>query len=94
MHTTDLYSEGMAFDARYDLGHNEHVGVLLSSPLKVGKGYADMTLSTGRDYDSDTAYMETYRMNMATGAREWDTGVYGQFNLSDTLKPNLFDLSL
>ena len=86
MHTTDLYSEGMAFDARYDLGHNEHVGVLLSSPLKVRKGYADMTLSTGRDYNSDAAYMETYRMNMASGAHEWDTGVYGQFNLSDTVR--------
>ena len=86
MHTTDLHSEGMAFDARYDLGNNEHIGWLLSSPLKVRKGYADMTLATGRDYNSDKAYMNTYRMNMASNAREWDTGVYGQFNLSETVR--------
>ena len=89
MDTGKLYSDALSFDARYHFGDTEYVGMLLSSPLRVRSGYANLTLPTGRDYYSDTVYNETYRLKMAPEAREWDTGIYGQFNLAENIRAKM-----
>ena len=89
MDTEKLYSEALSFDARYHFNDTEYVGMLLSSPLRVRSGYAQLTLPTGRDYYSDTVYNETHRLKMAPEAREWDSGIYGQFNLAENIRAKM-----
>ena len=89
MQTGKLHSDAFSFDARYHFDDTQYVGMVLSSPLRVRSGYTDLTLPTGRDYYSDTVYNETHRLKMAPEAREWDTGVYGQFNLAENIRAKM-----
>ncbi|MBR5129851.1 MAG: S8 family serine peptidase [Alphaproteobacteria bacterium] len=89
METGKLYSESVSFDARYHFDDNQYVGALLMSPLRVRSGHMNLTLPTGRDYYSDMVYTDTYRLKMASEAREWDAGVYGQFNLADNIQAKM-----
>lgn len=89
MQTGKLHSDAFSFDARYHFDDAQYVGMVLSSPLRVRSGYTDLTLPTGRDYYSDTVYNETHRLKMAPEAREWDTGVYGQFNLAENIRAKM-----
>ena len=87
--TGDLHSEAVSFDARYHFDNAQYMGLLLSSPLRVRSGHADLTLPVGRDYYSDTVYMNAYRLKMAPKAREWNTGIYGQFNLAENVRAKM-----
>lgn len=57
------------------------MGLLLSSPLRIRDGYANMMLPSGRDYYSDTMYQNHTKLSMKQQAREWDVGVYGMYQL-------------
>ncbi|MBE6455953.1 MAG: hypothetical protein E7014_05880 [Alphaproteobacteria bacterium] len=81
LRTGNLISEGLSFDARYLLDDKNYMGLLLSSPLRIRDGYANMMLPSGRDYYSDTMYQNHTKLSMKQQAREWDIGVYGMYQL-------------
>lgn len=86
MKTNRLYSESIAFDARYLMDKENYVGFILSSPLRIRQGHADFTLPTGRDYYSDTMYHNKTKLKLKPDAREWDTGIYGVYAITPDLR--------
>ena len=84
--TNRLYSESLSFDARYLLDKQNYIGFVLSSPLRIRKGYAQFTLPSGRDYYSDTMYQNNTKLKLHSSAREWDTGIYGVYALTPAIR--------
>ena len=84
--TNRLYSESMSFDARYLLDKQNYIGFVLSSPLRIRKGYAQFTLPSGRDYYSDTIYQNKTKLKLHSSTREWDTGIYGVYALTPAIR--------
>ncbi len=84
--TSRLYSESVAFDARWHASETDYFGLFVSSPLRVKKGTATFRLPSGRDYYSDTVYFDTATGSLASSKREWDTGVYGVYTLSPAVR--------
>ncbi len=76
LETSDLYSDGFAFDAYYKLSPDNYLGLSLVSPLRINKGNAYFDLPTGRDYYSDTVYRKTYKATLKPSARELDYSLY------------------
>ena len=74
--TSDLHSEGFSIDAYYQLSDSDYLGLSLTSPLRIKKGYAIFDLPTGRDYYSDTVYRESYVSELKPDARELDYALY------------------
>jgi len=73
---SDILSDGFALDARYSFDERQLAGVQFSSPLRIKKGTATLTLPYARDLYSDTVYYDTARVGLKPDAREYDVGFY------------------
>ncbi len=85
-HTSRLYSESIALDARWHLNPTDYFGVFLSSPLRIKRGVLKYKLPSGRDYYSDRVYFNEGRASLAGTKREWDTGIYGAYTLTPDIR--------
>lgn len=74
--TSNLHSDGFFVDAYYQLSDHDYLGLSLTSPLRINKGYAVFDLPTGRDYYSDTVYRKSYLSELKPDARELDYALY------------------
>ncbi len=74
--TSNLHSDGFFVNAYYQLSDSDYLGLSLTSPLRIKKGYAVFDLPTGRDYYSDTIYRERYVSELKPDARELDYALY------------------
>lgn len=86
MRTSRLYSESIAFDARWLLTDTNYFGAFVSSPLHIKKGTAYMHVPSGRDYHSNTIYFDHIHASIKSEKREWDTGIYGMYAVSPNLR--------
>lgn len=84
--TDRLYSESIAFDARWLVDSENYWGLFAVSPLRIKKGNALFRLPSGRDYYSDTVYFDTVKASMAAEKREWDFGLYGVYTYTPALR--------
>lgn len=86
MRTGRLYSESIAFDARWHVTKHDYFGAFLSSPLRIKKGTAQLRLPNGRDYHTNTIYFDDIHTSVKSAKREWDSGIYGMYALSPNLR--------
>ena len=73
---SDIASDGFALDARYQPDDKRMFGIQFSSPLRIRKGTASLSIPTARDMSSDTVYYDTVKVGLKPDAREYDVGVY------------------
>ncbi len=85
-HTSRLYSESIALDARWQMNPSDYFGVFLSSPLRIKNGTLKYKLPSGRDYYSDTVYFAEGRASLVSTKREWDTGIYGVYSVTPDIR--------
>ena len=71
-----MHSDVFFVNAHYQLSESDYLGISVTSPLRIKKGYAVFDLPTGRDYYSDTVYRERYVSELKPDARELDYALY------------------
>ena len=72
----------------YMVNKNNKIGLMLSSPMSIVKGSASMMYSTGRDNNSNSAYLEELKASLRPEAKEYDLGIYYQGDIRDNLSIN------
>ena len=75
---SDLETESFLLAGEYQLDRRNKIGLMLSSPMSVVKGNAMFRYSSGRDNNSDTAYMKELKTSLRPEAKEYDFGMYYQ----------------
>jgi hypothetical protein len=60
----------------YSFNKNDKIGLMLSSPMSVVKGSSSLLYSTGRDNNSNTAYLSKLKTSLRPEAKEYDLGIY------------------
>ena len=85
---SDLETESFMLAGEYMVNKNNKIGLMLSSPMSIVKGSASMMYSTGRDNNSNIAYLEELRSSLRPEAKEYDLGIYYQGDIRDNLSIN------
>jgi subtilisin family serine protease len=82
---SDLETESFLLAGEYQLDRRNKVGLMVSSPMSVVKGNAMFRYSTGRDNNSDTAYIKELKTTLRPEAKEYDFGMYYQGEPTENL---------
>ena len=82
---SDLETESFMVAGEYSFNKNDKIGLMLSSPMSVVKGSSSMLYSTGRDNNSNNAYLSKVKTSLKADAKEYDLGMYFKSKPSEDL---------
>ncbi|MBR6663765.1 MAG: S8 family serine peptidase, partial [Alphaproteobacteria bacterium] len=73
---SNLETESFMVAGEYSFNKDNKVGLMFESPMSVVKGNSTFKYSTGRDNNSNTAYMSKLKTSLKPEAKEYDLGMY------------------
>jgi hypothetical protein len=82
---SNLETESFMLAGEYNLNRNHKFGLMLSSPMSVVKGNASIMYASGRDNNSNNAYLKQLKASLKPEAKEYDLGMYYKGKPSEDL---------
>ena len=73
---SNLETESFMLAGEYSLNRNHKFGLMFTSPMSVVKGNASIMYASGRDNNSNNAYLNQLKTSLKPEAKEYDLGMY------------------